>query len=103
MSERDAPRSLSVGKRRMDRVDCANGVRYNWHMKERAILWDFDGTLADRPGGLPQCVQDIARRASFITDTELATIHGYVRSAGFPWDEPYTGHPEITTADAWWQ
>jgi HAD superfamily hydrolase (TIGR01549 family) len=65
------------------------------------VLWDFDGTLAWRPGLWGGCMLE--------TLDELAPGHGAqldgVRAAlkgGFPWDRHDEPHPELSNPDAWW-
>jgi putative hydrolase of the HAD superfamily len=66
----------------------------------RAVLWDFDGTLAYREGRWSQALLDALDRA--------CPGHGASRDAlrpglrdGFPWHRPDVGHAH-PTADAWW-
>jgi len=65
----------------------------------RAVLWDFDGTLAARDGMWSGCLVEAL-------DAVLPG-HGVVRDAlrpgvrgGFPWDTPDVGHAH--TPDSWW-
>jgi putative hydrolase of the HAD superfamily len=68
----------------------------------RAILWDFDGTLAFREGMWRGCLTEV------LDEHE----HGHAISAddfrdalrdGFPWHTPEVGHGHLDTADAWWE
>ncbi len=67
----------------------------------RVILWDFDGTLGERPGGW----------SGLLTETLEAEVVGSSFSAddfrphlgtGFPWHDWQTAHPEWNTSEAWW-
>jgi putative hydrolase of the HAD superfamily len=67
----------------------------------KAILWDFDGTLAHRPG----------RWGALLFETLECHEpgHGATREAlrphlrnGFPWHLPETPHPELSAPGAWW-
>jgi putative hydrolase of the HAD superfamily len=65
----------------------------------RAVLWDFDGTLAVREGMWSGCLLEAL--------DALRPGHGVSRDAvraglrdGFPWHTPDIGHAH--TADSWW-
>ncbi|MBS2534083.1 HAD family hydrolase [Catenulispora sp. NF23] len=65
------------------------------------LLWDFDGTLGERPGmwsgALMQALDEVADGH----DLERSDIAGQL-SAGFPWHEHQIGHPCLNTPDLWW-
>ncbi len=65
------------------------------------ILWDFDGTLGERPGGwdglLIEALDAEAPNHAF-TAQDFYPLLG----SGFPWQEWHVAHPEWTTAEAWW-
>ena len=67
----------------------------------RAILWDFDGTLAHRPGMWRGCLVETLDEHGPATGS---TRRSYARSCadGFPWDSPDVPHPELGDPDAWW-
>lgn len=67
----------------------------------RAVLWDFDGTLAHREGMWSACLVEALE--------EIVPGHGLGAEAfrphlrdGFPWHAPDVAHPELCEADAWW-
>lgn len=68
---------------------------------KRAILWDFDGTLAWREGvwsgALLQALDELEPGHGFARDD----IHPRIVS-GFPWHYPDRPHPELCRADRWW-
>jgi putative hydrolase of the HAD superfamily len=68
----------------------------------RAVLWDFDGTLAVRPGHWGACLVEVldAREPGHgLTRADLAPfLH-----CGFPWHEHDQPHPQLSDPDAWWQ
>lgn len=68
----------------------------------RFILWDFDGTLAYRPGQWTDTVLFILRRAGFALDLDREVVRPFVNS-GFPWHEPERIRPAGQSADDWWQ
>jgi putative hydrolase of the HAD superfamily len=66
-----------------------------------AVIWDFDGTLAERPGLWTACMLEVL--------TEEDPGHGLRRedisphlSTGFPWHTPEREHPELCDPDTWW-
>jgi putative hydrolase of the HAD superfamily len=66
------------------------------------LIWDFDGTLAERPYRWSGAVDDAL--------TEVAGPHGFSRAEirkalerAYPWHEPEVAHPELATADDWWE
>ncbi|OIV39328.1 hypothetical protein BIV57_00315 [Mangrovactinospora gilvigrisea] len=67
----------------------------------QVLLWDFDGTLGQRPGRWSGTVLEVL-------DAEYPG-HGYQRaqiaavlSSGFPWHTPDTAHPHLADSRAWW-
>lgn len=65
------------------------------------ILWDFDGTLATRPGLWSQAMVDVLDRES--------PGHGFTRDHfrpalrnGFPWDRHEEAHFHLNRPNAWW-
>ncbi|HEY3982024.1 MAG TPA: HAD family hydrolase [Streptosporangiaceae bacterium] len=71
-------------------------------MSGRAVLWDFDGTLATRPGHWGACLVEVldAREPGHgLTRGDLAPfLH-----TGFPWHDHDQPHPHLSDPDAWWQ
>jgi putative hydrolase of the HAD superfamily len=70
-------------------------------MPNRVILWDFDGTLAQRPGmwGL-----ELAAAIAEVLPgqpADPAPLRPYL-SHGFPWHQPEVPHPELNDPEAWW-
>jgi len=71
-------------------------------MSRPTIFWDFDETLARRPG----------RWGAALLEALDAHVpgHGVTRDdirphlrTGFPWHTPDEPHPETTDPDAWWE
>ena len=65
------------------------------------MLWDFDGTLAERPGLWSGCMLEVL--------IEQMPGHGISSDAireglrdGFPWHRPEIAHPELSDPQAWW-
>ncbi len=65
------------------------------------VLWDFDGTLATRPGHWSGCLVEVL--------DEHLPGHGRSRddfrpalSSGFPWHQPDRPHPGLSSPEAWW-
>jgi putative hydrolase of the HAD superfamily len=68
----------------------------------RVVLWDFDGTLAERPGMWGACMLEVLdehERGHGVTHEALRPL---LRD-GFPWHAPTVAHPELCEAEAWWR
>ena len=67
----------------------------------RAVLWDFDGTLAHRARGMWSAT--LAEALDAVLPGHGATVDGLRPGLrdGFPWHMPDTGHAHAD-ADAWW-
>jgi putative hydrolase of the HAD superfamily len=68
----------------------------------RTAIWDFDGTLAERPGLWSQCLADLANAHTSSSSYRREQFAPHLQ-AGFPWHTPEVAHVEIRTAQAWWQ
>lgn len=69
----------------------------------RILLWDFDGTLGYRVGGMwTAALQEVILREAPEFHVAADRLRPYLQS-GFPWHSPYQPHPEIETAEQWWQ
>ncbi len=67
----------------------------------RAILWDFDGTLAHRPGMWRGCLVETLDEHAPGHGIDPEELRPFLRN-GFPWDSPGVPHPELCDPDAWW-
>jgi putative hydrolase of the HAD superfamily len=65
------------------------------------VLWDFDGTLAHRPGMWAGCLVETLDEHEPGHGIRADDLRPFLRS-GFPWHEPQRPHPELVDADAWW-
>lgn len=68
----------------------------------RVLIWDFDGTLGYREGGmwsasLLELLQEEMPQIRATADH----LRPYLR-CGFPWHRPDQPHPEIRTPEQWW-
>lgn len=70
-------------------------------MGQPTILWDFDGTLARRPGLWSGALLEVLNAD--------APAHGITREElrsglrdGFPWHEHQLGHEHLNSPEAWW-
>ncbi len=71
------------------------------HSQRKYLIWDFDGTLAWRPGGWTGAVLNVLRRSAPGITVTAEQVHPYLQS-GFPWHAPENGHPGITPSE-WWE
>ena len=67
----------------------------------RYILWDFDGTLAQRAGMWTGALLEVLQAAiptSHVTKDDLRPF----LVSGFRWHSPQVRHPPQISADGWW-
>jgi putative hydrolase of the HAD superfamily len=69
---------------------------------DEVIFWDFDGTLAWRPGMWRGCLVETLDLHEPAHDIAAEALIPFL-SDGFPWHTPDVPHPELSTPDAWWQ
>lgn len=65
------------------------------------LIWDFDNTLAHRPGLWGQCLANAANAALPGAELTRAQVAPYL-SSGFPWHAPEVEHQHLRDPDAWW-
>ncbi len=68
---------------------------------DRLILWDFDGTLAFRPGMWRGCLIETLDAYEPGHSVCADDLIPWLRD-GFPWHAAETPHPQLGTAEAWW-
>lgn len=68
----------------------------------RAILWDFDGTLAHRPGMWRGCLIETLDEYEPGHAVSADDFVPFLRN-GFPWHAPDVAHPELGSPAAWWE
>jgi len=68
---------------------------------DRIILWDFEGTLVDRPGRWRSAVMEVLDVNEPDHQVEMEQIRPYLRD-GFPWHRPDEPHTHITNSQEWW-
>ena len=66
------------------------------------LIWDFDGTLAERPDRWCGAVDDALTQVAGPHSFSRAEIRKALQRA-YPWHEPEVAHPELATADDWWE
>jgi putative hydrolase of the HAD superfamily len=69
-------------------------------MARKYLIWDFDGTLAYRPGKWSGTIAEVVKRFAGL-DVDIETIRPFMQK-GFPWDSPDRVNPPMRTADSWW-
>jgi putative hydrolase of the HAD superfamily len=65
------------------------------------VLWDFDGTLAFRPGLWAGCLVETLDEHEPGHDVDVAAVRPLLRD-GFPWHTPDVAHPELSSGALWW-
>ena len=67
----------------------------------RVVMWDFDGTLAQRPGRWSRCLaQSLAAVPPQMAVTEQQLRPGLQNV--FPWHRPDQPHDHLSDPDLWW-
>jgi putative hydrolase of the HAD superfamily len=65
------------------------------------VLWDFDGTLAERPGMWRGCLVEVLEAHEPGAPADADALIPFLRD-GFPWHRPDVAHPELCEPEAWW-
>lgn len=71
-------------------------------MTPDVVVFDFDGTLAHRPGMWTGCLHEVLTQHLPDHDITLEDLRPHLRD-GFPWHRPNVGHPELADPDQWWE
>ena len=69
--------------------------------ENKFLVWDFDGTLAWRPGGWTGAVLKVLRRRAPSLAVSADQLRPYLQ-AGFPWHAPENAHPGLDPNE-WWE
>lgn len=69
---------------------------------DRVVSWDFDGTLAQRPGLWSACVLEVLDEAEPGHGISLDQLRAGLLD-GFPWHRADVPHPELSEPDEWWR
>jgi len=68
---------------------------------EKIILWDFEGTLVDRPGRWRSALIEVLDLNETGHQVDDEQIRPYLRD-GFPWHRPDEIHTECNESSSWW-
>lgn len=68
---------------------------------EKIILWDFEGTLVDRPGRWRSALMEVLDVNETGHQIDMEQIRPYLRD-GFPWHRPEEIHSELSESSRWW-
>jgi putative hydrolase of the HAD superfamily len=68
---------------------------------ERVVFWDFDGTLAYRPGMWRGCLIEVLDEYAPGHGISTEDVRPHLRG-GFPWHRPDVAHPQLSDPDLWW-
>jgi putative hydrolase of the HAD superfamily len=68
---------------------------------EKIILWDFEGTLVDRPGRWRSALMEVLDVNETGHQVDMEQIRPYLRD-GFPWHRPEEIHSELSESSRWW-
>ena len=68
---------------------------------QKYLIWDFDGTLAYRPGQWSGAMVQVLRRFGG-GDVDIEMVRPFMRR-GFPWHNPERENPPMRTSVEWWE
>ena len=71
-------------------------------MKKAYALWDFDGTLAVRPGNWGTAMQEAALSYPLSRKWRWEEVVPLL-SYGLPWHEPDVTHRHLSSPELWWE
>lgn len=69
---------------------------------DQVLLWDFDGTLAERPGKWSAALLEALEMIEPGHSLTWAQISSCL-SSGFPWHDYHVAHPELSDPELWWR
>ena len=72
------------------------------HREGTVVFWDFDGTIAERPGHWSSCMLDVLQPLFVDHGFTVETFEPYLRT-GFPWQDTTIDRTHLTAPDAWWR
>ncbi len=70
-------------------------------MAQKTVIWDFDGTLAVRPGYWSGTMAEVLNEQYPGSGVTREHIRPHMKNV-YPWDTPQMPHPELSAAGAWW-
>ena len=70
-------------------------------MSGGVVLWDFEGTLAMRPGLWSTCILEVLDEHVPAHAVSRDEVRAAIRN-GFPWHRADEPHPELCEPEAWW-
>jgi len=66
------------------------------------LIWDFDGTLGYRVGGMwSGALLELLQQEMPEMEITADQVQPYLQT-GFPWQRPDKPHPEVKTPEEWW-
>lgn len=68
---------------------------------DRVVFWDFDETLAFRPGRWRGCLSETLDEHQPGHGIASEQLRPFLQD-GFPWHRPEIAHPELCEPEAWW-
>nr|WP_277348411.1 HAD-IA family hydrolase [Planctomonas sp. JC2975] len=71
-------------------------------MSGTVVFWDFDGTIAERPGHWSSCMIDALLRVEPDSILTAESLELYLRH-GFPWQDTSIDRTHLIRPDDWWR
>ena len=96
---RDVGRSVHSGS--SERRRSANPSVGNTEPVAKVVFWDFDETLAERPGRWWGCLLEIIGRRHPECSADEPALRAALRGV-YPWHSPETTHEHLNDPDDWW-
>ncbi|MHA7986479.1 HAD family hydrolase [Rathayibacter sp. CAU 1779] len=66
------------------------------------VFWDFDGTIAERPGHWSSCMVDVLRHVQPDSVLTVEALEVHLRH-GFPWQDTTVDRTHLVRPDDWWR
>jgi len=69
---------------------------------DRLVMWDFDGTLAFRPGLWSGCIMEVLEARDPAHGVPIDRVRSGLQG-GFPWHRADEPHPHPGDSERWWE
>ena len=91
---------MTVNDKENIKKNIAEAIKVNSEV-EKIILWDFEGTLVDRPGRWRSALIEVLDLNEPGHQVDYDQIRPYLKD-GLPWHRPDEIHTECNESSSWW-